>query len=47
LSNGLLILGGQALAAVIDQALASDRAEPGLLERLEAGESIASVLRVE
>ena len=45
--NGLLILDSQALAAVIDQALASDRAEPGLLERLEAGESIASVLRVQ
>ncbi|MNL44488.1 hypothetical protein D3C87_1670690 [compost metagenome] len=45
--NGLLILGSQALAAVIDQALASDRAEPGLLDRLEAGESIASVLRVQ
>ncbi len=45
--NGLLILNSQALAAVIDQALASDRAESGLLERLEAGESIASVLRVQ
>jgi regulator of RNase E activity RraA len=45
--NGLLILASPALAAVIDQALASDHAEPGLLERLQAGEAIESVLRVE
>lgn len=45
--NGLLILPSRALAAVIDQALASDHAEPGLLERLQAGEPIELVLRVE
>lgn len=45
--NGLLILPSRVLAAVIDQALASDHAEPGLLERLQAGEPIELVLRVE
>lgn len=44
--NGLLILPWQALEAVIDQALISDRAEPALLRRLEQGEPIAAVLRV-
>ncbi|AZP72055.1 RraA family protein [Pseudomonas poae] len=44
--NGLLILPWQTLEAVIDQALLSDRAEPALLRRLEQGEPIEAVLRV-
>jgi regulator of RNase E activity RraA len=44
--NGLLILDGQTLSEVIDQALASDAAEPELLARLQAGEPVGSVLRV-
>ena len=43
--NGVLFL-DTATAAVIEQALASDRAEPRLLERLRAGEPVAQVLRV-
>lgn len=42
--NGVLFLSPQAAAEVIDAALASDRAEPALLERLRAGEPAASVL---
>ncbi|EUC18738.1 RraA family protein [Paraburkholderia hospita] len=43
--NGLLFADPATLAAVIDAALASDRAEPALLARLNAGEPIATVLR--
>ncbi len=42
--NGVLILPPEVLADVIDQALASDRAEPELLARLRAGEPVESVL---
>lgn len=44
--NGLLITSTSALAAVIDRALASDAAEPALLDRIKEGESIATVLRL-
>jgi len=44
--NGVLFLGTASAEAVIEQALASDRAEPRLLERLLAGEPVTQVLRV-
>jgi 4-hydroxy-4-methyl-2-oxoglutarate aldolase len=44
--NGVLFLDLQTAAQVIEQALASDRAEPQLLERLCAGEPLAQVLSV-
>lgn len=45
--NGALILDARVAAGVIEQALASDLAEPDLLARLKAGEPVASVLTVE
>ncbi|MGO2204175.1 RraA family protein [Pseudomonas helleri] len=45
--NGLLILPHNALSAVIDQALLSDCSEPDLLQRLQSGEAINTVLRVQ
>lgn len=44
--NGLLITSTEALEAVIDTALASDAAEPALLERMKRGEAIETVLRM-
>ncbi|HEY0287026.1 MAG TPA: RraA family protein [Pseudomonas sp.] len=44
--NGLLITSAQALEAVIDIALASDAAEPALLERMKNGEPVEQVLRL-
>ena len=44
--NGLLITSTKALEAVIDIALASDAAEPALLERMKSGEPIDTVLRM-
>ncbi|NUT78442.1 RraA family protein [Pseudomonas sp. C1C7] len=44
--NGVLFLDTATAAEVIERALASDRAEPRLLERLRAGEPIGQVLRV-
>jgi regulator of RNase E activity RraA len=44
--NGLLILSGDKLAEVIDIALASDAAEPEILQRLRAGEPVENVLRL-
>ncbi|KPZ10739.1 putative demethylmenaquinone methyltransferase [Pseudomonas amygdali pv. ulmi] len=44
--NGLLITSTSILAAVIDTALASDAAEPALMERMKQGESISTVLRL-
>jgi regulator of RNase E activity RraA len=44
--NGLLITSTEALEAVIDIALASDAAEPALLERMKNGEAIETVLRM-
>lgn len=44
--NGLLITSTEALEAVIDIALASDAAEPALLERMQDGEAIETVLRM-
>jgi regulator of RNase E activity RraA len=44
--NGLLIANSEALSAVIDIALASDAAEPLLLERMRAGEPLANVLKM-
>ncbi|MGF0241060.1 RraA family protein [Rhodococcus sp. IEGM1300] len=44
--NGVMFLDWQTAAGVIDQALASDRAEPRLLERLRSGEPVSQVLRV-
>ncbi|NUU37546.1 RraA family protein [Pseudomonas sp. C2B4] len=44
--NGVLFIDTATAASVIEQALASDHAEPRLLERLRAGEPVAHVLRV-
>ncbi|MGE8147634.1 RraA family protein [Pseudomonas frederiksbergensis] len=44
--NGVLFLDWSTAASVIEQALASDRAEPRLLERLRSGEPVAQVLKV-
>lgn len=44
--NGVLFLDWVTAAGVIEKALASDRAEPRLLERLRAGEPVAQVLSV-
>jgi len=44
--NGLLITTASALTAVIDIALASDAAEPALLQRLKSGEPVENVLRL-
>jgi regulator of RNase E activity RraA len=44
--NGVLFLDTASAVAVIGQALASDQAEPRLLERLRTGEPVAQVLRV-
>lgn len=43
--NGLLITSSDALIAVIDIALASDAAEPLLLQRLKAGEPVEGLLK--
>jgi 4-hydroxy-4-methyl-2-oxoglutarate aldolase len=45
--NGVLFLDAGAAAEVIEQALASDRAEPALLARLRAGEALREVLSFE
>lgn len=45
--NGVLISSSENLQAVIDQALASDMAEPALIERINQGEPIEFVLRLE
>jgi len=42
--NGVLFVDAGTAARVIDDALASDRAEPSTLARLRAGESVARVL---
>jgi regulator of RNase E activity RraA len=42
--NGVLILSADAAAAVVDVALATDRAEPAILDRLRSGEPIGDVL---
>lgn len=42
--NGVLFLDDATAAAVVDQALASDQAEPALLARLRAGEPVGTVL---
>ncbi|WP_321802633.1 RraA family protein [Burkholderia sp. BCC1993] len=44
--NGVLFADAATLAAVVDTALASDRAEPALLARLRAGEPVSDVLCV-
>ncbi|RQR30062.1 RraA family protein [Burkholderia sp. Bp9143] len=44
--NGVLFADASTLAAVIDAALASDRAEPALLARLRAGDPVSDVLSV-
>ena len=44
--NGVLFLDPVTAQNVIERALASDRAEPRLLERLRAGEPVAQVLNV-
>lgn len=44
--NGVLFADAATLAAVIEAALASDRAEPALLARLRAGEPVSDVLSV-
>ncbi|WP_239437408.1 RraA family protein [Arthrobacter alpinus] len=45
--NGVLVLTPEAAAAIVDRALSSDAAEPGILARIRSGEAIASVLPVE
>ncbi|MFF2243246.1 RraA family protein [Arthrobacter sp. NPDC058130] len=42
--NGVLVLSAAEAAAVVDAALASDRAEPAILDRLRSGEPIGDVL---
>ncbi|MGI4941199.1 MAG: RraA family protein [Janthinobacterium lividum] len=42
--NGVLFLDEAAAASVLDQALASDRAEPAILARLRSGEPVSAVL---
>ncbi|EKS9916438.1 RraA family protein [Burkholderia multivorans] len=44
--NGVLFADASTLAAVIDAALASDRAEPALLARLRAGAPVSDALSV-
>lgn len=45
--NGVLFLDAATAAAVVEKALASDRAEPRLLERLRAGEPSFKVLALQ
>ncbi|MEQ4309633.1 RraA family protein [Pseudomonas syringae] len=45
--NGLLISSTSALAGVIDDALCSDAAEPALLQRINRGEPINTLLRLD
>jgi len=42
--NGVLVLSPAEAAAIVDIALASDRAEPAILDRLRSGEAIRDVL---
>lgn len=42
--NGVLVVTPEAVEAVVDQALASDDAEPGILERIASGEPLAQIL---
>ncbi len=44
--NGVIVLSPEVLAGVLEQALASDAAEPALLARIAAGEPLESVLAV-
>jgi 4-hydroxy-4-methyl-2-oxoglutarate aldolase len=44
--NGVIVLSPAALEGVLDQALASDGAEPALLARIAAGEPLESILAV-
>ncbi|MFE5837012.1 RraA family protein [Arthrobacter sp. NPDC056493] len=43
-SNGVVVLSPEAAGQVVDKALASDAAEPGLLARIASGEPLESVL---
>ena len=45
--NGVLFMNAGTAASVIDQALASDRAEPALLARLNAGEAARHILTLQ
>jgi 4-hydroxy-4-methyl-2-oxoglutarate aldolase len=42
--NGVLVLSADEAAAIVDVALATDRAEPAILDRLRSGEPIGDVL---
>lgn len=42
--NGLIVLDPQAARDVVEQALASDAAEPAILARIEAGEPLGTIL---
>lgn len=42
--NGVLVLSVEEAAAIVDAALAADRAEPAILDRLRSGEPIGDVL---
>ncbi|WP_321935606.1 RraA family protein [Paraburkholderia sp. J8-2] len=42
--NGVLVSDAESLLMIIDAALASDRAEPGILARLRAGEQVRDIL---
>jgi regulator of RNase E activity RraA len=46
-SNGVLVLSGEAASAVVDLAAASDAAEPAILARIAAGESLDTILALE
>ncbi|WP_427134166.1 hypothetical protein [Pseudarthrobacter sp. S9] len=43
-ANGVIVLAPAAAAEVLEQALASDAAEPALLARIAAGEPLESIL---
>lgn len=42
--NGVLVLSADEAAAIVDVALATDRAEPAILDRLRSGEPVGDVL---
>lgn len=45
--NGVLVLTSEEAMAVVDRAMASDLAEPGILARIRSGEAITNVLPIE
>jgi regulator of RNase E activity RraA len=45
-SNGVVVLSPEAASSVLDQAVASDAAEPAILARIASGESLDAILAV-